>query len=84
MAYIVLENMIDLEDGNRLYLKGETWPRPDMKPAKARVDALLSGKNAAGRPMIAKAPRDARKPAEGEAGDIPEGSEETDEAPAEG
>ena len=41
MAYIVTTNIIDIKDNNRLYEKGEVYPREDLKVTDARVKALL-------------------------------------------
>ena len=41
MAYIVTENFIDTKDNNRLYEKGEVYPRSDLNVSDARIRALL-------------------------------------------
>lgn len=41
MAYIVTENIIDTKDNNRLYEKGEVYPRPELNVTDARIRALL-------------------------------------------
>lgn len=41
MAYIVTENIIDTKDNNRLYEKGEVYPRLDLNVSDARIRALL-------------------------------------------
>ena len=41
MAYIVTENIIDTKDNNRLYEKGEVYPRSDLNVSDARIRALL-------------------------------------------
>lgn len=41
MAYIVTENIIDTKDNNRLYEKGEVFPRLDLNVSDARIKALL-------------------------------------------
>ena len=41
MAYIVTENIIDTKDNNRLYEKGEVYPRFDLNVSDARIRALL-------------------------------------------
>nr|DAY24470.1 MAG TPA: hypothetical protein [Bacteriophage sp.] len=41
MAYIVTENIIDTKDNNRLYEKGEVYPRLDLNVSDARIKALL-------------------------------------------
>ena len=41
MAYIVTTNIVDTEDNNRLYEKGEVYPREDLSVTDARIKALL-------------------------------------------
>ena len=41
MAYIVTTNIIDIKDNNRLYEKGEVYPREDLSVTDARIKALL-------------------------------------------
>lgn len=41
MAYIVTENIIDTKDNNRLYEKGEVYPRLNLNVTDARIRALL-------------------------------------------
>lgn len=41
MAYIVTENIIDTKDNNRLYEKGEVYPRFDLTVSDARIKDLL-------------------------------------------
>ena len=41
MAYIVTENIIDTKDNNRLYEKGEVYPRLNLNVSDARIRALL-------------------------------------------
>ena len=41
MAYIVTENIIDTKDNNRLYEKGEVFPRLDLNVSDARIRTLL-------------------------------------------
>lgn len=41
MAYIVTENIIDTKDNNRLYEKGEVFPRLDLNVSDARIKTLL-------------------------------------------
>lgn len=45
MAYIVTRNILDSKDNNRLYEKGETYPRPDLTVSDNRIKELL-GKGA--------------------------------------
>lgn len=41
MAYIVTTNIIDTKDNNRLYEKGDVYPREDLNVTDARIKALL-------------------------------------------
>nr|DAY41276.1 MAG TPA: hypothetical protein [Caudoviricetes sp.] len=41
MAYIVTTNIVDTKDNNRLYEKGEVYPRLDLNVSDARIKALL-------------------------------------------
>lgn len=41
MTYIVTTNIIDTKDNNRLYEKGEVYPREDLSVTDARIKALL-------------------------------------------
>ena len=41
MAYIVTTNIIDTKDNDRLYEKGEVYPREDLNVTDARIKALL-------------------------------------------
>lgn len=41
MAYIVTTNIIDTKDNDRLYEKGEVFPRLDLNVTDARIRALL-------------------------------------------
>ena len=41
MTYIVKTNIIDTKDNNRLYEKGEVYPRFDLNVSDARIKALL-------------------------------------------
>ena len=41
MAYIVTTNIIDTKDNNRLYEKGEVYPRFDLNVSDARIRTLL-------------------------------------------
>lgn len=51
--YIVASNFKDLEDGGKLYKKGDTFPQPaNKKISKKRLDELLSKDNKAGKPVI--------------------------------
>lgn len=43
----------DLQDKNKIYRKGDTYPRPaNKKVGKDRLNELLSGNNNFGKPII--------------------------------
>ncbi len=53
MSYIVLEDFADLKDKNKVYRKGEQFPRPANKNvSKKRFEELSSAKNRMGAPLI--------------------------------
>lgn len=41
MTYIVTTNIVDTKENNRLYEKGEVYPRFDLNVSDARIKALL-------------------------------------------
>lgn len=54
--YIVVQDFKDLEDGNKVYTKGDVYPSPaNKKVDKKRIDQLLSSKNKQGRAVIKEA-----------------------------
>jgi hypothetical protein len=61
MKYAVLVDFIDLED-NRLYRKGDQYPRTGIEPDKKRIDELSGSGNRIGKPLI-KAVKEAEKAA---------------------
>ena len=42
----------DLQDNNRSYEAGEKYPRPGIKPTRARLTELSTNKNRMGFPLI--------------------------------
>lgn len=52
--YKVVENFVDLQDGNRAYKTGDTYPREGFIPRDARIEELAGKGNALGRPIIKK------------------------------
>lgn len=53
MKYKVIYPFIDLQDNNKLYELGESFPKPaNKKVTKKRIDELLSNKNKFGAPVI--------------------------------
>lgn len=51
--YIVVEDFKDLQDKNKVYAKGDTYPSPaNKKISKERIQALSSKDNKQGRPVI--------------------------------
>ena len=61
MKYAVLVDFIDLED-NRLYRKGDEYPRAGIEPDKKRIKELSGSDNRIGKPLI-KAVEEAEKAA---------------------
>lgn len=53
--YRVIEYFIDLQDANREYYPGETYPRDGYKPTAARIAELSGAKNLRRVPLIQKA-----------------------------
>ncbi|VXC08292.1 conserved hypothetical protein [Bacillus sp. 349Y] len=52
-SYEVIRDFTDLQDGNKVYRKGDTFPRPaNKKIDEERLDGLLAGDNKQGRPVI--------------------------------
>jgi hypothetical protein len=52
MAYRVIEMFTDMQDGDRVYNVGDTFPHVDAKVSPERIEQLLSGKNRRKKPMI--------------------------------
>ncbi|WP_100373074.1 hypothetical protein [Bacillus sp. FJAT-45037] len=55
MSYEVLEDFKDLKDKNKIYRKGDTYPKPvNKKISEARLEELSSANNKLGAPLIKK------------------------------
>lgn len=53
IKYEVIQDFKDLQDNNKIYLKGDTFPKPSNKKIEEeRLTELLSDKNNQGRPVI--------------------------------
>lgn len=53
MKYKVIEDFTDLQDNNKVYYEGESFPKPaNKKVSKKRIEELLSVKNKLGKPVI--------------------------------
>jgi len=53
MAYKVIEDFTDLQDKNKVYHEGESFPKPaNKRVSKKRIDELLSDENKLGKPVI--------------------------------
>lgn len=52
MTYKVISRFTDLQDNNRTYNEGETYPRDGFKPTEERCAELSGFNNNAGRPLI--------------------------------
>jgi hypothetical protein len=48
----VIKSFFDLQDSNYEYKAGDTYPRKDYKPTKARIDELAGNKNKLGFAVI--------------------------------
>lgn len=52
MSYIVLMRFADLQDGNRVYEAGDTYPRPGFDVSPERLSELEGSDNRMGEPLI--------------------------------
>ncbi|GKU81200.1 hypothetical protein [Niallia sp. NCCP-28] len=51
--YEVIQDFKDLQDNNKIYRKGDSFPHPTNKKIEPeRLEELLSDKNKQGRPVI--------------------------------
>lgn len=51
--YKVIYSFTDLQDSNRVYSVGDTYPAKDAEsPGKSRIVSLLNGNNKIGKPLI--------------------------------
>lgn len=51
--YIVVHDFKDLKDNNKIYIKGDTYPKPaDTHVSAARIKELSSTKNKIGKVLI--------------------------------
>jgi hypothetical protein len=59
----VIKSFFDLQDNNYEYKVGDTYPRKDYKPTKARIDELAGNKNKLGFAVIeVDKPKEETKP----------------------
>jgi hypothetical protein len=59
----VIKSFFDLQDSNYEYKVGDTYPRKDYKPNKARIDELAGNKNKLGFAVIeVEKPKEETKP----------------------
>lgn len=59
----VIKSFFDLQDSNYEYKVGDTYPRKDYKPTKARIDELAGNKNKLGFAVIeVEKPKEETKP----------------------
>lgn len=57
--YIVVEDFTDLQDGNKVYRKGDVYPSPANKNvSKKRLNELSSDNNRRGAPLIKEVKED--------------------------
>ena len=59
--YRTLVAFNDLQDNQRSYRAGETYPRPGLKASKARLTELSTNDNRMGFPLIEQIPSPPRK-----------------------
>lgn len=52
--YTVIEAFTDLQDGNYVYISGETYPRKGYTPSEERIAELAGSTNKLGHPLIMK------------------------------
>ena len=52
MSFIVLTRFADLQDGNRIYEAGDTYPRPGFDVSPERLAELAGSDNRIGQPLI--------------------------------
>jgi hypothetical protein len=52
VSYIVLMRFADLQDGNRIYEAGDTYPRPGFDVSPERLAELAGSDNRMGEPLI--------------------------------
>lgn len=52
MSYIVIERFADLQDDNRIYEAGDTYPHPGLDVSPERLAELAGSDNRVGRPLI--------------------------------
>ena len=52
MSYIALTRFADLQDGNRIYEAGDTYPRPGFDVSPERLAELAGSDNRMGEPLI--------------------------------
>lgn len=61
MTYKALVEFADLEDNNRVYKKGESYPRKGLTVSEERLDLLSSKKNAQKKALIEDVTLDKKK-----------------------
>lgn len=52
MSYIALTRFADIQDGNRIYEAGDTYPRPGFDVSPERLTELAGSDNRMGEPLI--------------------------------
>jgi len=52
VSYIVIERFADLQDDNRIYEAGDTYPRPGLDVSPERLAELAGSDNRMGEPLI--------------------------------
>lgn len=59
----VIKAFLDLQDDNRLYNEGDTYPREGLKPSPERIKELSGKDNKIGEPLIKAVKQPAKKKA---------------------
>ena len=57
----VIKAFLDLQDDNRLYNEGDTYPREGLKPSPERIKELSGNDNKIGEPLIKTVKKPAKK-----------------------
>lgn len=55
--YVVIERFADLQDNNRIYEAGDSYPRPGFDVSAERLAELAGSDNRTGRPLIKRVER---------------------------
>ena len=70
--YRVIKRFTDLQDGNHLYIEGDTFPREGVTASEARLVELSTAANRRHIPLIEKVEDGTSTPIEVKAADLPD------------